>query len=333
MGMVVNGVWDADADNCIVKGSYRRANSTFGEAIPDEAIRDIEVAARRHVLIASLSCPWSHRVLLVRAIKSIEHLIPLHIAGGPRTEGYGLLPDGPLRLDGAPPRHVHQLYTHAVPAYTGRVTVPLIWDSADGVVVSNDSSEMMRGLDRIKGSGFTLVPPHLTEEIDTLNESIHSGLANAVYRAGLAQSQSAYDAAVADVFDTLEILERRLSKARFLHGSGLTETDLRLFATLVRFDAVYATHFRCTRYRLTDYPNLWAYARDLYLWPGVSQTVDFTAILEGYYLNDGSHNPHGIVAARPNADWSAPSNRSRLGAGHLWNENGKAIPAPLNDRQ
>jgi len=333
MGMVVNGVWDAHSDNAIVKGAYLRANSTFDGAIPDEIIGDIGGAAQRHVLVASLSCPWSHCVLLVRAIKSLEHLLPLHIAGGPRTEGYGILPDGPLRLNGATPRHAHQLYTQATPDYTGRVTVPLLWDSSDNVIVGNDSAKIARGLDRIAGSSFTLAPQHLVAEIDGLNETIHSGLANAVYRAGLAQSQSAYEAAVEDVFNTLEVLELRLSKVRFLLGTGLTETDVRLFATLVRFDAVYATHFRCTRYRLSDFPNLWAYARDLYLWPGVSQTVHFNAIVEGYYLNDGHHNPHGIIPERPKADWNAPSGRSRLGPAHLWNEKGQTIPAFLNADQ
>jgi len=326
MGMVVNGIWEAKTGDAIANGSYQRANSTFDLALSDDIVSEIEQASQCNILIASLSCPWSHRALLVRAVKSLENLIPLHIAGGVRTEGYGLLSDGPLQLHGATPCHVHQLYTHTDLNYTGRVTVPLIWHEGDGAIVSNDSAKIMRGLDRIKGTGFTLAPAHLVEKIDTLNECIHADLSNAVYRAGFAQSQSSYNAAVTDVFDMLEALEVRLSQQRFLLGSGLTESDLRLFATLIRFDAVYATHFRCTRFRLVDFPNLWAYARDLYLWPGVSETVDFATILEGYYLNDGTHNPYGIVAELPATDWTVPSGRNNLGQAYIWSEKGQEIP-------
>lgn len=317
MGMMIDGHWRAQADNTIQQGAYHREASRIDREISNGDLRNIAGGLKHHILLASLSCPWAHRTLLVRAVKSLQDVMPVHFAGGQRIEGYAMLADGPLALDGQVPPHVHQLYSATDPKYTGRVTVPLIWDQLQGCILSNDSAKIMRDLDRIATSLFTLVPPHLEAEIDTLNESIHLGLANAVYRAGLAQSQSAYIAAVKSVFATLTQLERRLLSTRFLHGAFLTESDLRLFATLVRFDAVYATHFRCTRKRLVDFPSLWAFARDIYAWPGVAETVDFDVIMDGYYLNDGN-NPYGIVAERPIVNWREPAAREHLGEALVW---------------
>lgn len=207
-----------------------------------------------------------------------------------------------------PLRHMHQLYTLTDPTYTGRVTVPVPWDAAYQRIVSNDSATITRSLGSIASEdGLVLVPADREAEIDALNDQIHHGLANAVYEAG--KAQDVYDEAVGRVFSTLSMLDQRLTDRRYLFGEALTETDLRLFATLVRFDAVYATHFHCTRHRLTDYPNLWPYARTIYNWPGVAETVDFDAILYGYYANDGVRNPFGIIAERPMVDWSIPPNR------------------------
>lgn len=308
MGMLIEGRWDDEADRTMVDGRYVRAGSTFDGPIDAAVIDAIAAGAGRHVLVASSSCPWSHRTTLVRAVLGLTDRLPLHVAGGPRVEGYGLLADGPLNAGRAAPlRHMHQLYTLTDPGYTGRVTVPVLWDAAEERIVSNDSAAIMRALGSIASQdGLVLVPADLEPEIDALNDQIHHGLANAVYEAGKAQAQEAYSEAVDRVFATLAMLESRLSDRRFLFGEALTETDLRLFATLVRFDAVYATHFRCTRHRLTDYARLWAYARAIYSWPGVAETVDFDAILDGYYANDGVHNPFGIIAERPAVDWSLP---------------------------
>ncbi|MBO6637375.1 MAG: glutathione S-transferase C-terminal domain-containing protein [Roseitalea sp.] len=311
MGMLIEGRWDDEADRTMVDGRYMRAGSTFDGPI-DAAVTDaIAAGAGRHVLVASNSCPWSHRTTLVRAVTGLADRLPLHIAGGPRVEGYGLLAEGPLNAGReAPLRHMHQLYTLTDPAYTGRVTVPVLWDANEERIVSNDSATIMRALGSIASDdGLVLVPAGLESEIDALNETIHHGLANAVYEAGKAQAQDAYDEAVGRVFATLSMLDKRLTDRRYLFGDALTETDLRLFATLVRFDAVYATHFRCTRHRLTDCANLWPYARTIHHLPGVAETVDFDAILYGYYANDGVHNPFGIVAERPAVDWSAPAQR------------------------
>jgi len=311
MGMLIEGRWDDKADLTMVDGRYVRAGSTFDGPIDASVIDAIAAGEGRHVLVASNSCPWSHRTTLVRAVKGLSDLLPLHIAGGPRVEGYGLLPDGPLNAGRAAPlRHMHQVYTLTDPDHTGRVTVPVLWDASEQRIVSNDSATIMRALGSIPSQdGLVLVPAEREAEIDALNDRIHHGLANAVYEAGKAQAQDAYLEAVDRVFATLAMLESRLSDRRFLFGDTLTETDLRLFATLVRFDAVYATHFRCTRHRLTDYAHLWAYARAIYNRPGVAGTVDFDAILYGYYANDGVHNPFGIIAERPAIDWAVPPNR------------------------
>ncbi len=320
MGMLIKGAWVDDADLTIEDGAFVRAGSAFDRDLPPSMIGKLMSAPERYTLIASFSCPWSHRALLVRSLKGLDPHLPLMTAREPRIEGYAL--DGQevmARLGLRNVAHLHQLYALSDPDHSGRVTVPVIWDNDKKQIVSNDSGRIMRALDAADGeAGFTLVPTEQQSEIDTLNEAIHARLANAVYRAGLAQKQEAYDAAVDEVFETLRQLESRLAVDRFLFGCHVTETDVRLFATLVRFDAVYATHFRCTRRRLVDHPNLWAYARDLYAWPGVAETVEFDTILRGYYINDGDNNPHHIIADRPEADWHEPHGRHRFGAAQIW---------------
>ena len=320
--MLIEGKWVSEADRFIEEGAFVRETSAFELDPEAEDIRALAAEPGRFRLIASHSCPWSHRTLLVRTVKGLDHLLPVTFAGEPRTEGYALRSGGSTEWSGIPClRHVHQLYTLSDPGYSGRATVPLLWDSARRRIVSNDSARIMRALDAVSGAArYTLVPGHLALRIDRLNRRIHDGLANAVYRAGLAQRQDVYDEAVADVFETLDELEDRLTDRRFLFGAIVTESDWLLFPTLVRFDPVYATHFRCTRRHLREYPNLWAYARDLRRWPGVSGTIDLTAILRGYYRNDGEHNPYGIVAEAPAADWSASQDRARLGPARVWIE-------------
>lgn len=311
MGMLVDGTWQ-DEDRFMADGAYRRRPSGLANPSADH-LADLLVKRRSLTLIASGSCPWSHRVILVRALKALDR-IPVVAAGGPRIEGYRLLPNGRITINGAPPLHLHELYSATDRHHTGRATVPLIWDQQREVVVCNESSVIARALDMLDAEdGWRLAPSDLRSEIDTLNGRIFHGLSNAVYRAGLATRQSAYDTAVRDVFATLDWLEARLSKNRCLFGAQITEADLFLYASLVRFDMVYATHFRCTRARLVDYPALWAYARDIHAWPGIAATVDFQAIREGYYVNDGDNNPHGIVAEAPERDWNAAHGRERFG--------------------
>ena len=331
MGMLVEGIWN-DEDRTIRDGAYVRPASPYGEPLDAATVAAIADAPSRFHLIASLSCPWSHRAMLTRALKSLGDVVPLHIAGGPRTEGYRVgAPDGPWTApgDGREIVHLHQLYALADPDYTGRATVPVLWDAEDGRIVSNESVHILRGLDQVASEGdepdWTLRPPDLAEAIDDLASRVQAGLSNGVYRAGKARRQDAYDAAVEEVFATLDTLEHELSKARYLHGDVLTETDLRLWPTLARFDAVYHGHFKCARRRLADYPNLWGYARDVMAWRGVAATFDERAIRAAYYGEDRDLNPFGIVAAAPALDWTASHDRARLGPATIASRDGRRI--------
>ncbi len=326
MGMLIDGRWCENGEQEIRDGSYVRAPSVVQQPIPPATIAGLHTGNKALILVASASCPWSHAVVLLRSIKQLESIFPLQMAVGPRIEGYALQQEGPLpAIDGQKLAHVHQLYTRGNATFTGKSTVPLIWDVRHQIVISNDSSKILQALDDIESPrSNTLIPDHLRLKIDLMNNTIRKGLANAVYRAGLAQTQRAYDDAVSQVFTTLDWLEGHLQKQRLLFGTILTTADLRLFATLVRFDTVYATHFRCTRYRLTDYKNTWAYTRDLYQQPSFSDTVDFDAILAGYYLNDGEQNPFDIVPERPSIDWAQATSRNGLGPMEIWSNQDQA---------
>ena len=302
MGMLVDGVWCADVDRFMVDGRFEREVSALPAEVSDSVIARLADRPEDFVLVASNSCPWSHGAVLAWMLKGFSKVLPLQLAGGPRVEGYGMVADGPLSQGRARP--VHALYTATVADFTGRSTVPVLWDAVEARVVSNDSAAIMRAFD-VAGVGDVLAPEGISDAIDGLIAWIFEGLSNGVYRAGLAERQDAYDAAIESVFGTLDALEKRLAGQVFLFGDGLTLADLRLFATLVRFDTVCATHFRCTRKRLVDYPSLWRFARQVYQMPGVSLTVDFDEIRAGYYLNDGSHNPFGLIGAQPEIDWES----------------------------
>ena len=331
MGMLVDGRW-TDKDRTIRDGAYVRAPSPFAEPLGDGVIRAIADEPGHFHLIASPSCPWSHRATLARTIKRLGGLVPLHIAHGPRTQGYRLgTRDAPWTVPGTDRaiEHLHELYALADPAYTGRATVPVLWDAGERRIVSNESTEILRGLDRVRATGgldWTLRPEALAGRIDALSADMQAHLSNAVYRAGKARRQDAYEEAVGEVFATLDQLEARLAQSRFLHGSVLTESDLRLWPTLARFDAVYHGHFKCARRRLTDYPNLWAYARDVHAWPGVAATFDEPAIRAAYYGEDRDLNPHCIVSVAPDIDWDAPHGRERLGEASVALREGGTVP-------
>lgn len=303
MGMLIEGKWIDEADRSMVDGTYRREQSALPSMVDDELISQLRHTKERYFLVASASCPWSHATVITLTLAGLSATIKTQWAGGPRVEGYGLLPGGLL-----PGRnhiqHVHQLYTATEPDYTGRATVPVLWDARARKIISNSSSEIMAAID-CASDGLDLRPKGFRDEIDALTDFIFAGLSNAVYRAGKAQKQVEYDEAVNTVFQTMDELETRLEKSPYLIGSELCQADIRLFATLVRFDTVYATHFRCTRARLVDYPNLWRYARRIYQLPGVKDTVDFDQIRYGYYVNDGSHNPFKIIAQQPKIDWES----------------------------
>jgi len=299
MGMMVEGVW---------RDVPRDTKSTGGEFIrPDSGFRDrvaaAEVEPGRYRLYVSKACPWAHRTLVVRALKGLEKALPVYYAA-PRMLSHGWeYADGGIR-------YLYELYARTKPDYTGRVTVPVLWDSRVGRIVNNESSEILRMLNTEFGPLATrrlpdLYPAALRKEIDAVNERVYRTVNNGVYRAGFASAQEKYDQAVTALFATLDWLERRLAKRRWLCGRQFTEADVRLFTTLVRFDAVYYSHFKCNLRRLTDYPRLWRYARRIHALPGVARTVDLDEIKAHYYRSMPQINPSGVVPKGPLLDFSS----------------------------
>ncbi len=324
MGMVVNGVWqDDDSLRTDASGAFVRAPSAFrnwitadGAPGPSGSGGFKAEAGRYHLYVAGV-CPWAHRTRLVRAIKGLEGVIGLSVCSSRRGDrGWEFVPGDPALADPLfGTRHVYELYVRADPAYTGRATVPVLWDKARGTIVNNESAEIIRmfnsAFDGFGGSRLDLYPPALRGEIDALNDRLYRGLNNGVYRAGNAKSQGAYEEAVAGVFETLDWLEDRLATRRYLCGDALTEADWRLFPTLARFDTAYYYVMKCNLRRLADYPNLFAYARELYQMPGVAEGTDLAAIKLGYWGNP-ERNPAGIIPIGPPVDFTAPHGRERL---------------------
>lgn len=303
MGMLVNGKWEDAADHSMVSGTYRREQSALPTSTDDQLLAALVEEQDRFYLIASPSCPWSHGAVIALVLAGLKGTVAIQWAGGPRIEGYGLLPGGPIP-DRSSYQHVHQFYTSTISDYTGRSTVPILWDAQQRKIVSNSSADIMTVFGA-SNAEIDLRPADLKDDIDRLTQYIFDGLSNAVYRAGKSQKQEEYDEAVDTVFRTLDALELRLNGQPFQFGDNLTHADIRLFATLVRFDTVYATHFRCTRKRVVDYPMLWRFARRIFQMPDIRQTVDFDEIRYGYYVNDGDHNPFGIIGQQPEIDWES----------------------------
>jgi len=308
MGMLIAGNWTEDhaVSNTDPDGRWRRAPAAFrgwltadGEAGPDGQ-RGCQAALGRYHLYAAWNCPWAHRALLTRAEKGLTDAISVSFVAPRRTgEGWVFAPTQGYVDDVFAAEALHEIYTRSNPDYTGRVTVPLLWDRQTQTAVSNESADIVRMLnDAFSGlvpETTDLYPQALRSEIDRWNTRIHAGFNNGVYRAGFASSQAAYDEAVADVFDVLDEVEAQLGQTPYLTGEQFTEADLRLFPTLVRFDAAYVQAFKCARNRLVDFPNLWAYARRLYQRPGYAETVKFDIYRQGYNSPNPNRNPHGIV--------------------------------------
>jgi glutathionyl-hydroquinone reductase len=293
MGMLVEGVWRVvPRDVKSTGGAFVRPESAFRAAVTGPR-------AGRYRLYVSRSCPWAHRTLIVRALKGLEKAIPVSYADPYMGENGWQFPEG----------YLHQLYAKASPGYTGRVTVPVLWDEREGRIVNNESAEIIRMLNRdfdalARRKLADLVPDKLKKEIDWLNDRIYRTVNNGVYRAGFATAQDKYEQAVTELFRTLDWLERRLQKRRWLCGSAFTEADVRLFTTLVRFDAVYYSHFKCNLRRLVDYPRLWRYTRRIYALPGVAKTVDMAEIKAHYYRSMKEINPTQIVPKGPLVEFS-----------------------------
>ena len=268
----------------------------------------------------SLACPWAHRTIIYRKLKGLEGMISMSVVnafmgdeGWTFAPGEGVVADPILNAT-----NVHEIYTAAQADYTGRVTVPILWDKKTHTIVSNESPEIIRmfnsAFDDVGAIPGDFSPPELLAEIDELNEFIYPTINNGVYRAGFATTQEAYDEAVVEVFNALDTLEARLENRRYLTGNTITEADWRLFTTLVRFDAVYVGHFKCNLRRIVDYPNIWAYLRDLYQVPGIEETVAMDYIKAHYYGSHETINPTRILPVGPYIDFNAPHAREQLSA-------------------
>ena len=323
MGQLIDGVWSEQDAPPNPAGHFERRESAFrnwvtSDGRPGPSGHDgFAASAGRYHLYVSLACPWAHRVLMMRAVKGLEAAISVsvtHWLMGPQgwsfAQGDGVVPDP---MHGA--RYLHEVYTAADEKYTGKVTVPVLWDRRTQTIVNNESSEIIRMLgrafDAIGAKPGDYYPKDRRAEIDDINERVYTTLNNGVYRCGFATTQNAYEAAVAPLFETLDWLEARLTHSRFLCGEQLTEADIRLFPTLVRFDPVYNGHFKCNLRRLIDYPHLWGYTRDIYQLPGIAATVDFNHIKRHYYMSHRRINPTGIVPAGPVLDFDAAVERVR----------------------
>lgn len=322
MGLLVDGVWtDQWFDTKSSGGRFVRKAAAFRNWITSDGSAGpsgtggFKAEADRYHLFVSLACPWAHRTLIFRELKGLEDLITVSAVDALMLENGWSFGD-PEPLTGA--NYAWQIYTAADPNYSGRATVPILWDKKQNTIVSNESSEIIRmfnsAFDALTGSGTDYYPADLHVEIDALNERIYHSVNNGVYKSGFATSAEAYEEAVAALFDTLDMLEERLASRRYLTGERLTEADWRLFTTLIRFDAVYVGHFKCNVRRIDDYPNLSNYLRDLYQIPGVAETVDMPTIKLHYYGSHESINPHRIVPVGPILDFDKPHNRAMLAA-------------------
>lgn len=326
MGLLVDGRWEQDrppgASN---DGKFKRWDARFrnwitpGGAPGPTGEGGFEAEPDRYHLYVSYACPWAHRTLIYRALKGLEKAVGLSVthwfAG---ADGWTFEPgDGVVSDPVISAKFAHQLYTAAEPSYSGRVSVPFLWDKQRATIVSNESSEIIRmfdnAFDQVGAKPGSFLPEDHREEIDLINARIYDTLNNGVYKCGFARTQEAYEDAVNPLFETMDWLEERLSSRRFLLGDEPTEADWRLFPTLFRFDAVYNTHFKCSRRRLVDYPNLWGYTRDLYQRLGVAQTTNLDHVRRHYFQSHESINPTRIVPiGSAFLDFEAPHDRATL---------------------
>ncbi|WP_299873961.1 glutathione S-transferase family protein [uncultured Sulfitobacter sp.] len=325
MGLLQDGKWvDQWYDTKSSGGRFVRKDSAFRNWVTADGAAGptgtdgFKAEAGRYHLYVSLACPWAHRTLIFRALKGLEDMIDVSVVNWfMGKDGWTFSPG-----EGATPDHLHgseflyQVYTTADATYSGRVTVPVLWDKVQNTIVSNESAEIIRMLnnafDEIGAKPGDYYPQPLRGEIDEINERIYDTVNNGVYKAGFATTQDAYEEALVPLFDTLDWLEERLSTRRYLMGSTQTEADWRLFTTLVRFDPVYVGHFKCNLRRIADYQNLFGYVRDLYQQPGVAETVDLPYIKNHYYGSHTTVNPTSVVPMGPIIDYTAPHDRARL---------------------
>jgi glutathionyl-hydroquinone reductase len=317
MGMLVSGTWfDDDPLPRDGGGAFLRPDSTFRDRVTRDGSSGFKAEAGRYQLVTAPSCPWAHRTVLVRQLKRLDDAVALLESDMPKDQGWAYS----RGFDDLAPKngvfHVHQVYTAAKADYTGRATVPVLWDRRERTIVNNESSEIIRMLnsefDAFGDPALDLYPAALRRDIDAVNAFVYDNINNGVYRCGLAKSQAAYEQAFGKLFAAFDELEERLGRRRWLVGDRFTEADLRLFPTLVRFDTVYYVLFKCNKRRLIDYRNLWNYTREIYQMPGIAETVDFAKIKLGYYDGMRHLNPNGILPVGPELDFGAPHDRARL---------------------
>lgn len=323
MGLLVDGVWkDRWYDTDKHGGRFQRWTSPFRNWVtPDGApgptgVGGFKAEPGRYHLYVSYACPWAHRTLMYRALKGLEGMISVSVVHWLMRENgwtFAADKDGIVGDDLYGSDFLYQIYLKADPTFSGRVTVPVLWDRKTETIVSNESSEIIRMLntafDGVGAKPGDYYPEALRPEIDALNTRVYDTVNNGVYRSGFASTQEAYDEAVHPLFETLDYLEERLADSRFLIGDQPTEADWRLLPTLLRFDAVYHGHFKCNLKRLVDYPNLWAYTRDLYQTPGIAETFNAEHAKRHYYESHTKVNPTGVVPAGPVVDLNAPHSR------------------------
>jgi putative glutathione S-transferase len=325
MGLLVDGIWhDTGYDTTSTGGKFERSAARFRNwvTVDDSAGPSgkdgFTAGPGRYHLYVSLACPWAHRTLIFRKLKKLEDVISVSIVHHFMGEnGWTFLAeDGATGDDLYGFDILHQIYTKADPAYSGRVTVPVLWDKQRQTIVSNESSEIIRMLntafDQWSDARLNFYPEHLRSAIDATNDLVYPLINNGVYRAGFATTQAAYQEAFSALFDALDEVEDRLSGQRYLVGEVVTEADWRLFTTLVRFDPVYFGHFKCNLRRIEDFPNLSNYLRDLYQVDGVASTVDFHHIKHHYYGSHTTINPTRIVPVGPEIDYTRPHDRGRF---------------------
>ena len=325
MGLLVDGQWqDKWYDTKTSEGRFEREDAGFrnwvtadGSAGPS-GVGGFKAEPNRYHLYVSLACPWAHRTTIYRKLKGLEDMISLSIVhpfmgdkGWTFAEGTGVIADPIVKAD-----YLYEVYIAAKPDYTGRVTVPILWDKETNTIVSNESSEIIRmfnsAFDEVGATAVNFLPTELLAEIDEINKFVYSAVNNGVYKAGFATTEAAYKEAVITLFDALDTLEARLVDQRYLLGNTITEADWRLFTTLVRFDAVYVGHFKCNIRRIVDYPNLWGYLRDLYQVPGIAETVSIEHIKAHYYTSHANINPTRIIPVGPLLDFNEPHDRAHL---------------------
>ena len=322
MGRMIDGEWYADGDSrAEADGRFVRATTSFRDAVSADGASGFRAEPGRYHLYVSHACPWAHRTVIFRALRRLEDVISLSVVdpftdedGWHFSEGPGCIPD---TVNGA--RFLREVYKLAQDDYTGRVTVPVLWDKREKTIVNNESAEIIRMLNTAFGEWAAgepdFYPAALRGEIDAVNAPIYEHVNNGVYKTGFATSQAAYEDAFDKLFATLDELEARLGSQRYLAGARITEADWRLFPTLVRFDAVYVGHFKCNLRRIEDYPNLGNYLRDLYQQPGVAGTVNMEHIKAHYYASHAGVNPTRIVPKGPVLDFTRPHDRDRFPAG------------------